>query len=103
MATDRTRTVNIIYIGDTDRKDTARRLAPVMHQAHHVLSDFRAIDIIGDAISATTTGRMPLNMLMTVGLSLKFVKAIAMANIIRKEGSIEPNVAVMLPFSPLIL
>ena len=74
-----------------------------MHHAHHVLSDFRAIDIIGEAISATTTGRMPLNMLMTVGLSWKFVKAIAMANIIRKEGSIEPNVAVMLPFSPLIL
>ncbi len=74
-----------------------------MHHAHQVLSDFRAIDIIGEAISATTTGRMPLNMRIIIGLSLKLVNAIAMANIIRNDGRIEPNVAAMLPFSPLIL
>ena len=44
-------------------------VAADMSHAHQVLFPFFAILIIGTRISETTTGLMPLNILITVGLS----------------------------------
>ena len=59
----------------------------------------RAAEITGATISATTAGRIPLKTLMSVGLLLisSGVRNIAMVRIIRKEGSMVPNAATMLP------
>ena len=59
----------IIYIGEIRRKATATRESPLISQAHQVLLLFRAIEIIGAAINDTTTGLIPLNILITKGLS----------------------------------
>ena len=74
-----------------------------MSHAHQVLLAFLAIEIIGAAIRETTTGLMPLKMRMTIALSWKLLNINAMARMIRNEGSTEPNVAAMLPLTPLIL
>lgn len=93
----------IMYIGDTFRNDVAMRVSPAVVQAAGDLQDFFAIDMTGAAISDTTTGRIPMKILTTTGLSMKLVKIAAMARIARKEGRILPRVAAMLPFTPLIL
>lgn len=64
-----TRTVMIIYIGEMSRKATNTRLMMDISQADKDLFDFLAMEIIGEAINATTTGRMPLKMRITMGLS----------------------------------
>ena len=74
-----------------------------INHAHHVLQDFFAIEMVGTAINDTTTGLIPLKMLMTTGLSLKLVKAMAIARMIMNDGSTDPMVAAMLPFTPRIL
>ena len=55
---------------------------------------------VGAAISATTAGRMPLNMRSTMVLSLKLWKNNAMARMMRNEGSMVPNAVIMLPRIP---
>ena len=69
-------------------------------QAHQVLLFFLAMLIIGTAIKDTTTGRMPLNIRTTTGLSRKFVNIMAMSRIVMNEGSTDPRVATTLPFTP---
>lgn len=59
----------IIYIGETSMNETSRRLTMVMSHDHQVVFAFFAIDIIGAAINDTTTGLIPLNMRITMGLS----------------------------------
>ena len=59
-----------------------------------------AILNVGAAISATTAGRIPLNIRSTIGLSLKLWKNIAMARIMRNEGRIVPKVVTILPRIP---
>ena len=58
------------------------------------------MSIIGFPISATTTGRIPLNARITYSLSLKFVKNMATRRIIRNGGRQLAIVAIMLPFVP---
>ena len=58
-----------IYIGETFRNATSIREAEVRTQVHHFLFALFAMLIMGVAISAATTGRIPLNMLITTGLS----------------------------------
>jgi len=59
--------------------------------------------IIGTAISAATTGRMPLKIRTTTGESLNEDSAMAMMRMAMNEGSTEPRVAAMLPLTPLSL
>ena len=67
----------------------------------HMLYRFIRADLamlnVGAAISATTAGRMPLNMCSTMVLSLKLWKNNAMARMMRNEGSMVPNAVIMLP------
>ena len=58
------------------------------HQPHHCLLRF-AIFQAGTSMSPTATGRMPLNIRSTTGLSLNAVKIIAMARIARKYYNAE--------------
>ncbi len=55
----------------------------------------------GATINATTAGRMPMNMLVRVWFCLivSGVRNIAMARIMRNEGSMVPKAAIMQPFS----
>lgn len=85
------------------RNATAINDRPLIIQLHHVELDFFAIEIIGAAISDTTTGRIPLKMRKTIGLSWKLLNIMAIANIIKNEGNTDPMVAAMLPFTPRIL
>ena len=50
-----------------------------------------AILNVGTAMSATTAGRMPINMAETQGMSMKWRKHMAMARMMRNEGSAVPN------------
>ena len=50
-----------------------------------------AILNVGTAMSATTAGRMPINMAETQGMSMKWRKHMAMASMMRNEGSAVPN------------
>ena len=52
---------------------------------------------VGAAIKATTAGRMPWKMDSTTGLSLMWVKNIAMRRMMRNDGSAAPSVALMAP------
>ena len=56
--------------------------------------------IIGTAMREITTGRMPLKARSTQGLSLKAVKNMAMARMMRKDGRMLPSVAARLPLNP---
>ena len=79
--------------------------APTIGIQKFVTVIFAALAIlnVGAAISATTAGRIPLNMLSTVLFSLKFWKNRAIPNIIRKEGKMVPKVHTILPHTPFSL
>ena len=94
---------SIIYIGEMLRNAVMASAASMIAHCHHTELFVMDILTIGAAISATTTGRMPLKIRMTTGLSLNPVNAMAMARIIRNEGRMLPRVATMLPFVPLSL
>ena len=64
-----------------------------------ILADFAMLKV-GAAISATTAGRIPLNIRSTTVLSLKLWKNSAMARMMRNEGSIVPSAVMMLPRNP---
>ena len=70
---------------------------------HHFISVALIMSIIGMPISATTTGLMPLNALITYSLSLNEAKNMATNKIIRKGGKQLPMVATTLPLVPLSL
>ena len=73
-----------------------------IHTVFHVILAARAEDSTGAIISATTQGRMPMNILDTTGLFfiMSGVRNTAMASIIRNDGRIVPNAATMLPLRP---
>ena len=64
-----------------------------------------AVVITGAMINATTAGLIPMKMLESAWLFLMVsgVRKIAMARIIRKEGSMVPSDATIPPLSPLSL
>ena len=74
-------------------------LYPIMYRAG--LLD--ALGNIGTAIRATTTGRIPLKMRITTGLSWYPVKSIAISNIMSIDGRTLATVATMLPLVPFSL
>ena len=59
----------------------------------------RAIEKTGTAMSATTAGRMPLNIDPTTALSWNWRKNMAMRRMMRKEGRAAPMVVQMAPGS----
>ena len=67
---------------------------------HHFIFVARIISYIGSPMSATTTGLIPLNALMTYSLSLNWVKNIAIRRMIRNGGRQLPIVATTLPAVP---
>ncbi len=60
----------------------------------------RDSEITGPMMSATTTGRMPLNAASTVGFSRMPAKKRAMARMMANEGSTVPSSAAAAPRSP---
>ena len=93
----------IIQMGETLRKATQARVAAASSQVHQLVQPFRAMSTAGTRISATATGRMPWKMRLTISLSLKLVKNIAMSRMMRNDGITAPTVATMLPLIPLTL
>ena len=67
-----------------------------------IFADF-AILHKGAAISATTAGRIPLKILLTVGFDLISTKKEAIKRMITKEGREHQRAAIILPFVPLNL
>ena len=90
----------MMYIGETFKNATSTSETMASPQVHQLLQDFLAMFIMGTAMSEITTGRMPLNARSTHGLSLKAVKNIAMARMMRKDGRMLPSVAARLPLKP---
>ena len=66
---------------------------------------FAALAVVrtGAIINATTAGRIPLNILSTVGLSYMVTKNIAIANIIINDGNMVPSAANVAPVFLAIL
>ena len=64
-----------------------------------ILADFASL-ISGAAMSATTAGRIPLKAASTAGISFQSWNTIAMARMIRNEGSTAPNTAPHTPRQP---
>ena len=89
-----------MYIGENFRTATATSAAAEITHAHHVWLFLTAMLIIGTAMSEATTGRIPLNILMTTGESLNEEKRMAIRRMVTKDGSVAPSVAAMLPFTP---
>ena len=89
-------------MGEIPTKATINSDRAASAHAHQVLQDFFAMFSIGTAIRAITTGRMPLKMLTTTGLSLNPENTIAIASIMMNDGITAPRVAARLPFNPLI-
>ena len=87
-------------MGETPRNATSSSAATASSHFHHVVQDLRAISTMGTAMSDTTTGRIPLNARTTQGLSLKAVKNIAMARMMKNDGVMLPRVAAILPLTP---
>lgn len=65
---------------------------------HDIFADFAVVNT-GDRISATTAGRIPLKMRVSVSLFLivSGVRNIAMARIIRNDGRMVPRTAKIEP------
>ena len=72
----------------------------MMSHDHQRILVALTIVIMGTPIRATTTGRMPLNALMTYSLSLNVVKNMATNRMMRKGGKQLAMVATTLPFVP---
>ena len=89
-----------IYIGETFMKQTSVMDEMTITHDHHLMFVALIMLIIGTPISATTTGLIPLNARITSSLSLKDVKNIAIASIIRKGGRQLAMVATTLPLLP---
>ena len=89
-----------IYIGETFNKQTKVIDKTTITHDHHFIFVAFIISIVGTPMSATTTGLMPLNALMTYSLSLKLVKNIATNKIMRKGGRQLAIVATTLPLVP---
>ena len=92
-----------IYIGETFRKQTKLIDDTTTAHDHHSIFVALIMSITGTPMSATTTGLMPLNALMTYSLSLKLVKNIATNKMMRNGGRQLAMVATTLPFVPLNL
>ena len=73
-------------MGETFRKATSTRETALRSQAHQLLLLFRAMLIIGTAMRAMTTGRIPLKILMTTGLSLNEEKTMAIRRMATMSG-----------------
>ena len=89
----------IIQMGDTPMSHISRA-DTIGIQMVHLFSSARLPRLnVGTAMRATTAGRMPRNIAATMGLSLNWLKNIAMARIIRNEGRAVPNAVAMAPRS----
>lgn len=90
-------------IGDTFNCQISSAATMGINAVFHV--SFAAFDILhsGATMSATTAGRIPLNIRSTTGLSAKDVKQMAMVSMIRKDGSALPSAHVILPLTPFSL
>lgn len=77
--------------GNLDHMATATNTG--IHNVRHVMPEAFAELMTGATISATTTGRMPLNIAERVGLDVivSGVRNIAIARIIRNDGSMVPG------------
>ena len=75
----------------------------VRAQLHQFLQALRAICIIGTAISATTAGLIPWNILITTGSASTAIYTLALPSIIRKGVRQLPSVATRAPLIPRIL
>lgn len=89
-----------MYIGETFRKQTNAIDKTTTAHDHHFIFVAFIMSMTGTPMSATTTGLMPLNALITYSLSLKLVKNIATNNMIRNGGRQLAIVATTLPFVP---
>lgn len=90
-------------IGSFDHmsRATATGIATVFHP----ILAARADDITGATMSATTAGRIPMNMLDRVSFSFmrSGVRKMAMHSIIMNDGNMVPSAAIVAPFMPLSL
>ena len=89
-----------IYIGETLKKQTKVIDKTTITHDHHFIFVAFIMSITGTPMSATTTGLIPLNALITYSLSLKFVKNIATSKMMRKGGRQLAIVATTLPLVP---
>ena len=87
----------IIQTGEKPNSQMSSAETTGIHMLYRFIRADLAMLNVGAAISATTAGRMPLNMRSTMVLSLKLWKNNAMARMMRNEGSMVPNAVIMLP------
>lgn len=90
----------IIQIGENPNNQINEADTTGIHKLYRLILADRPIVKVGAAISATTAGRIPLNIRSTIGLSLKVWKKRAMAKMIINEGSIVPSAVTILPRIP---
>lgn len=91
----------IIQTGEKPNSQMSSAETTGIHMLYRFIRADLAMLNVGAAISATTAGRMPLNMRSTMVLSLKLWKNNAMARMMRNEGSMVPNAVIMLPRIPV--
>ena len=87
----------IIHIGDTPSAHIASAQATGIQMVNLFSFALCPKRKVGTAISATTAGRIPRKIAATIRLSSNCLKKIAMARMIRKEGSAVPRVVAMAP------
>ena len=80
----------ITYAGESPKNATTTATATGIQTVFQVILAVFDMKITGTTMSATTAGRMPLNIFSTVGLSWMSVKTIAASRMIMKEGSAAP-------------
>ena len=95
--------VTMIRTGDTPIYQTKKHERMGIHKAERFIFIERHVVITGAAIMATTAGLIPLKILMTIGLSLKVAKYMAIAKITRKLGRVVPKAEMIAPRIPLSL
>lgn len=90
-------TIGLERYGISDQMKNAITIG-IQQLRNDILAE-RAVEKTGAIIRATTAGRIPLKMLVSVSFSLivSGVRNMAIAKMIKKEGSIVPNAAAMQP------
>lgn len=94
---------NTIQMGEICSNQISRTTASGIIAVFQVIPAVLDILKSEDAISATTTGRMPLKIAATTSFSRNPLKYTAMIRIIKNAGSTAPSVVTRLPRNPLTL
>ena len=95
--------IGLDTIGQSDQ--ISKAMASGIKKFLRLIFDAFAVVNTGARIRATTAGRMPINMRVRVSLFfiVSGVRNMAMKRMMRNDGRIGPNAAMMLPFSPVSL